>query len=80
VRLRAGGRGRIVDCLWRKARLIVELDGRVAHVRELAFEDDRARDRALTAAGWRPIRITRAQLRGDPDGLEADLRALLGLD
>ena len=26
--------------------------------RALAFEDDRERDRALTAAGWRPIRMT----------------------
>jgi hypothetical protein len=75
----AGGRIRIVDCLWREARLAIELDGRDAHARELAFEDDRARDRALTAAGWRPIRITSAQLRFEPDALETDLRLLLGL-
>jgi hypothetical protein len=75
----AGGRVRIVDSVYRHARLALELDGRDAHVRELAFEDDRERDRALTAAGWRPVRITRAQLHGAPDALECDMRALLGL-
>ncbi len=77
--IRAGGRVRRVDCVWREARLAVELDGRDAHQRALAFEDDRERDRALTAAGWRPIRVTSAQLRHGADALEADLRRLLGL-
>ncbi len=77
--IRAGGRTRVVDCLYRDARLAVELDGRDAHARALAFEDDRERDRALTAAGWRPVRVTSAQLRFGADALEADLRRLLGL-
>ncbi len=79
VPLRAGGRTYVVDCLWRKARLVVELDGRDAHGRRLAFEDDRARDRALVASGWRPVRVTSAQLRAGADALEAALRAALGL-
>jgi very-short-patch-repair endonuclease len=70
----------VVDCLWREARLAVELDGRTAHERGLAFEDDRERDRALTAAGWRPVRITSVQLRSGARALAADLRRLLGLD
>jgi hypothetical protein len=78
VPIRAGGRMRIGDCVWVDARVVVELDGRDAHARELAFEDDRERDRSLTAAGWRPIRLTSAQLRTEPDELEADLRTLLG--
>ena len=76
----AGGRWRTVDCVWREARLVLELDGRDAHARELAFEDDRERDRALTVAGWRPIRVTSAQLGAGADALERDLRAALGLD
>jgi hypothetical protein len=80
VPIQAGGRVRIVDGVWREARLVVELDGREAHVREVAFEEDRRRDRALTAAGWRVVRVTHGQLRGAPEALEADLRALLGLD
>lgn len=66
-----------VDCLWREARVALELDGRSAHDRAIAFEDDRARDRALTAARWIPLRATWAQLRYEPDALEADLRPVV---
>jgi very-short-patch-repair endonuclease len=65
-----------VDCLWRETRLIVELDGRETHSTRAAFEDDRARDRVLQAAGYRVIRITWRQLRDEPAALAADLRAL----
>jgi hypothetical protein len=74
-----GGRERVVDCLWREARVVAELDGRAAHERRLAFEDDRARDRALIAANWRPVRVTSVQLSRGPDSLEADLRQILAL-
>ena len=36
----------------------MELDGRGAHLTRFAFEDDRARDAALTAAGYRCLRFT----------------------
>lgn len=68
-----------VDCLWRDARLIVELDGRAAHGTGVAFESDRARDRALAAAGWQAVRVTWHHLHDDPDEVEADLRAALTL-
>jgi very-short-patch-repair endonuclease len=68
-----------VDCAWPEQRLIVELDGRATHDTHQAFEDDRARDRRLEAAGWRVIRVTWRQLHDTPDELEADLRRLLGL-
>jgi very-short-patch-repair endonuclease len=63
-----------VDCVWAEARLIVELDGRDAHQRALAFEEDRRRDRLLIAAGWTPMRITWNQLHYAADALERDLR------
>jgi very-short-patch-repair endonuclease len=66
-----------VDCLWRDQRVIAELDSRAFHLTATAFERDRARDRALSAAGWRPIRITWRQLHHGAAALEADLRALL---
>ncbi len=66
-----------VDCLWRESRVALELDGRSAHDRALAFEDDRQRDRALSAAKWIPLRATWAQLRYGPDELEGDLRCVL---
>jgi len=66
------------DCVWRRSRLIAELDGRAVHGTAAAFEHDRARDRALNAAGWRVIRITWRQLGGEARELAEDLGALLG--
>ena len=65
------------DCVWRRQRLIVELDGHATHGTRMSFEDDRARDRALTAAGWRVIRVTWRQLWDEPELVAADLRASL---
>jgi very-short-patch-repair endonuclease len=67
-----------VDCVWPEQRLIVELDGRAFHSPTHAFEEDRARDRRLEAAGWHVIRVTWRQLHEEPELLEADLRQLLG--
>ncbi len=69
-----------VDCLWRRARVALELDGRVSHERRAQFATDRRRDRRLLAAGWRPVRVAREQLseRVEADALERDLRLLLG--
>jgi hypothetical protein len=77
VWLRPGGRWIEADCLWHGPRLIVELDGHATHATRSAFESDRARDRALTAAGWRVIRITWRQLRDEPEAIARDLRAAL---
>jgi very-short-patch-repair endonuclease/predicted transcriptional regulator of viral defense system len=66
-----------VDCVWPEQRLIVELDGHAFHSPTHAFEDDRARDRRLEAAGWHVIRVTWRQLHEEPNLLEADLRQLL---
>jgi very-short-patch-repair endonuclease len=66
-----------VDCLWRKQRVIVELDGVRVHGTDLAFEKDRERDRLLIADGWRVPRITWRQLRDDAPAVLADLRTLL---
>jgi very-short-patch-repair endonuclease len=65
------------DAVWPEARLIVELDGYAYHRTAAAFERDRARDRAATAAGWRVIRITWRQLADDPKAVIRDLRRAL---
>ncbi|HET6999360.1 MAG TPA: DUF559 domain-containing protein [Solirubrobacterales bacterium] len=72
-------RGRLLepDCMWRRERLIVELDGREVHGTERAFESDRQRDRILLAEGWRSTRVTWKQLRDEPTAVAADLRAAL---
>lgn len=74
----AAGRLLECDCVWRPQRLVVELDGHATHGRRTAFESDRARDRALAAAGWRVVRVTWRQLLGEAPALTADLRCLLG--
>ena len=55
----AGGNRRLeVDFVWRRQRLIVELDGHAAHGTRHSFENDRERDRVLQAAGWNVVRVT----------------------
>jgi very-short-patch-repair endonuclease len=67
-----------VDCHWPQRRLIVELDGWEGHSSRSAFQDDRARDRALKVAGYSVIHLTWAQLDSEPAQIAADLRKLLG--
>jgi hypothetical protein len=66
-----------VDVLWRRARLVVELDGRETHATRAAFERDRARDAELQVAGFRVVRFTYRQVVDDPAGVAATVRALL---
>jgi hypothetical protein len=72
-----GGRRLEVDCLWRDARFVVELDSRAHHAGWEAAEADRARDLALLSAGLRCARVTARKLRRDADRLEAQLRRAL---
>jgi very-short-patch-repair endonuclease len=73
------GRRFEVDCLWRAEGVIVELDGHASHATRTTFEGDRARDRALAAAGLRVVRLTWRQLHREPGEIECDLRRLLSL-
>jgi very-short-patch-repair endonuclease/predicted transcriptional regulator of viral defense system len=71
-----GARRYLIDCHWPDLCLIVELDGWEGLTRS-AFQDDRARDRALRVAGYSVIHLTWAQLDSEPAQVAADLRALL---
>jgi very-short-patch-repair endonuclease len=75
--IRVGARWIEVDCLWRRQRLVVELDGRAFHDTEDAYEADRARDRALSVAGLRVVRVTWEQLHREEPAVATDLRTLL---
>ena len=66
-----------VDVLWRRRRLVVELDGRAFHSHARAFERDRERDANLLAAGYRVLRVTWQRLTREPEREAARLRALL---
>jgi hypothetical protein len=66
-----------IDALWRAERVAVELDSRQFHDTPLAFERDRRRDRKLSAAGWRPVRITWRQITDERVAVGRDLTAML---
>lgn len=65
-----------VDLAWPEAKLIVETDGFAAHGTRRAFENDRLRDRRLSRAGFRTIRLTPGSLAYEPE-IVADLEAML---
>ncbi|MHB1168587.1 MAG: type IV toxin-antitoxin system AbiEi family antitoxin domain-containing protein [Longimicrobiales bacterium] len=70
-------RGYEVDCLWRRERVIVEIDGFEFHSSRDSFERDRARDATLTAAGYRVMRVTWRQITRAPHALLISLARLL---
>lgn len=72
-------RGRFyeVDCFWEKQRVAIELDGGAAHKTKKAFNDDRERDRILTAEGFTANRITWDHLHDTPQEVADDLRKIL---
>jgi Protein of unknown function (DUF559)/Transcriptional regulator, AbiEi antitoxin len=63
-----------VDFCWPSHRLIVELDGWETHRTRAAFEQDRRRDAALQAIGWRVLRFT---WRENPATIQRRLKALM---
>jgi very-short-patch-repair endonuclease len=65
-----------VDAVWRTHRIAIELDGWQHHHTRHAFERDRERDAALTAAGWRVVRFTYRQVTARPDDVTRTLRRL----
>jgi very-short-patch-repair endonuclease len=78
VKVRTRRRAYTVDCLWREEGVAVELDGRAAHARAIAFEEDRERDAALSAKGLRPVRFTWHRITRAGENVIADLVAMLG--
>jgi very-short-patch-repair endonuclease len=56
-----------VDFLWRAPRLVAEVDGIAYHGSARAFVEDRRRDAALMAAGYRVLRVTWPDLTREPE-------------
>jgi very-short-patch-repair endonuclease len=48
----------VLDAYWPELGLVLEIDDWETHRSRAAFAADRARDRALTAAGLKAVRIT----------------------
>lgn len=74
----ADGRVRYTDCEWRLPSgriLVLEVDGGF-HMEIEHWEDDLARQRALTAPDRIIVRCTARELRDEPERVGRDLRAL----
>jgi very-short-patch-repair endonuclease len=65
--------GLTVDALWRKRKLVVELDGLASHATPAGMEEDRRRDLVLRRAGYTVLRYTWRQIADHPELVVADL-------
>lgn len=74
----SGGRARFTDCEWGLAdgrTLVLEVDGGF-HMAVEHWEDDLARQRALTSSDRLIVRCTARELRDEPERVARDLRLL----
>lgn len=69
--------GHEVDACWPDHRLAVELDGWDRHKDRHAFQRDRTKGNALTAAGWRLLRFTHDDVVRRPTEIAATINAFL---
>jgi very-short-patch-repair endonuclease len=70
--------GRRRDFLFRKQRVVVEIDGREARDRDNAFDRDAVRDAEVVINDHRPLRFTRRAVKFDAGYVELALQAVLG--
>ena len=64
-----------VDAVWFEAKVVVELDSRLAHSTSHSIENDHRRDLDLRAAGFTVLRYTWQQITVTPERVVADLRS-----
>jgi predicted transcriptional regulator of viral defense system len=69
--------GQEVDACWPAARLVVELHGWARHKDRWAFQRDREKGNALTAAGWTVLRFTHDDVVRRPAEIAHRVRTLL---
>lgn len=67
-----------VDCLFKREKLVVELDGRQFHGDAFALEADSEKTRYLRSLGYRVLRFTWADVTGRPEWVAARIREALG--
>jgi very-short-patch-repair endonuclease len=70
--------GYAVDFLWPEARVVFEIDGYKVHTTRRAFDRDRRKDLALKEAGHDPNRVSRDQVKHEPEIVIAHVAAALG--
>ena len=67
-----------MDVLFRRERVVLEVDGWAAHGGREAFEANRVRHNALVLAGYSVLHVTWRQLQDDPEWVLACVRAAIG--
>lgn len=68
----------VVDVLFARERVVVELDGYATHTGREAFQRDRVRQNQLVAAGYTVLRFTWSDVTERPHYVVATIRAALG--
>nr|WP_221243151.1 DUF559 domain-containing protein [Conexibacter arvalis] len=66
-----------VDAVWPRERVAVELDGWAFHRHRRAFQRDREKGNALSAAGWTVLRFTHHDVAERPAAVATQLRRVL---
>ena len=69
--------GYVVDVLFRRARVVIEVDGWAFHSDAQAFQNDRERQNALSLQGWQVLRFTWLDLVEYPDRVVATIQAAI---
>jgi len=67
------------DVVFRRQRLVIEIDGREFHSDREAFESDRRRQNLLVLNGWRVLRVTWRMIQGEPDHVIAMVREAIAM-
>ena len=75
-----GGQLYYIDIAFGRAKVAVEIDGRLHELDEDLFESDRWRQNALVRAGWRVLRFTWAMLVEHPEIVVQEIRFALRND
>ena len=63
-----------VDIIFRKLKLVIEIDGRLYHTGAEVFETDRWRQNLLVLNGWFVVRFTWAMIEEHPEKVIAMVR------
>jgi hypothetical protein len=72
-----GGERRFLDAAWPDHLVDLEFDGFRPHMVRKVFDDDRARQNALVAAGWQVFRATSTLLEREPHKVFGPLAAAI---
>lgn len=67
-----------VDFYYERKAVIIEVDSRSHHLRQAQWERDLRRRNKLTSMGYKVLHVTHERLKSDPDGLYAEIWAVLG--